>query len=62
MNGSKARWVAVGVLAILLAGGCGDDGAGPQSVQYPTDPVPADGATDQPVHTTLWTFTTGSGN
>ena len=40
-------------LLILLACGCSKDTTKPQAVQYPKDPVPANGATNQPVNVTL---------
>jgi len=45
--------MAVSGLMILLAGGCKKNGTGPQPVQYAANPVPADGATGQPVRLTL---------
>jgi hypothetical protein len=40
-------------LLILLASGCSKHTTQPQAVQYPKDPVPANGATNQPIHLTL---------
>jgi hypothetical protein len=50
---SKMLVVAVGMLTLLLAGGCQKNSTGPQPVRYPTNPVPANGATGQPLHVTL---------
>ena len=45
--------VLVGAILILLASGCSKHTTEPQAVQYPKDPVPASGATNQPVHVSL---------
>ncbi len=41
------------LLVLLLASGCSKHTAKPQTVTYPKDPVPANGATNQPLHVTL---------
>ncbi len=58
MGGDKMRVrlfcsVLASALLILLACGCSKHGTNPPGVQYPRDPVPANGATNQPVHVTL---------
>ena len=49
----RVYMMTVGALMILVPGGCTKDSTGTQGIQYPTNPVPADGATNQPVHLTL---------
>jgi hypothetical protein len=39
------------MIAFFVA--CKKDSTGPQDTQYPKDPVPASGATNQPLHVTL---------
>jgi hypothetical protein len=50
---SRVILVVVGMLMVMLGGGCKKNSTGPQAVQFPKNPVPADGATNQPLHLTL---------
>jgi hypothetical protein len=53
MPGARRLFLVAGLILVVLAGGCKDDGTKPQETQYPTNPVPANGATNQPIHLNL---------
>jgi hypothetical protein len=53
MSSSRMFLMIAGVLMVVIAGGCKKNGTGPQSTQYPTNPVPANEAANQPLHVTL---------
>jgi hypothetical protein len=52
---AKLFLMTAGMVMVLIGGGCSDSNVttGPQYPQYPNNPVPADGAVNQPLHVTL---------
>lgn len=53
MSRGRVLFLVAGMMLIVLGVGCGDDSTNPQETQYPTDPVPANQATNQSVNVDL---------